>query len=54
MVNGTGNGIGIGPPFKGIPTDVFVCHTDRGTLKGESKSLTKRVSIYYKDILRRV
>ena len=24
MVNGTGNGIGIGPPFKGIPTDVFL------------------------------
>ena len=51
MVNGTGNGIGIGPVFKGILTDVFVM---RGTLKGELRSLTMRISIYYMDKLRRV
>ena len=48
MVNGTGNGIGIGPPFKGILTDMFVCHTElEGILSRKTRNLTRRIYIKY-------
>ena len=48
MVNGTGYGIEIGPPFKGIPTDVFVCHTElEGILSRKTRDLTGRIYTKY-------
>ena len=54
MVDGTVNRIGIGPAFEEYWQTYLSVILHEKNLKGESRSLTMRISIYYMDKLRRV